>query len=375
MRATATEVEHSAGASSWRSFAQRLLLPIPERVRDRRFWIIQAMIAAVTAFHVAGELAGFAEHYGELRHFPVTLYVLPVIYAALNFGWEGGLLTGLWAFGVSAPNLTIWHQGELEGEIGLLVLILGIGLILAWRVEREATLRRQAEGVSEELRRSKDRLQFFLREITNAQEAERQRIARELHDDTVQTLVLVGRSLDVLLANEQRSGGQPQRVEDARAQLDAAIDGVRRLSRDLRPSILDRLGLVPALEWLLSELAARQNVETKLSVDGEIGRLAPEVEVSLFRIVQEALRNAELHAEADSVQVELSATEQQLSVRIQDSGKGFQPRDAVRPGQHAGLGLLGMRERAQLLGGAVDIKSQPGAGTTILATVPASTRT
>ena len=363
MPATVTEVERAVRGSSWRSFARRLLLPIPGRVRDRRFWTIQAMVAAVTAFHVAGELGGLAEHYGELRHFPVTLYVLPVIYADLHFGWEGGLLTGLWSFGVSAPNLTIWHRGELEGEIGLLALILGIGLILAWRVEREATLRRQAEGVSEELQRSKDRLQFFLREITNAQEAERQRVARELHDDTVQSLVLVGRSLDGLLAKGQQAGEHEQRVEEARAQLDAAIDGVRRLSRDLRPSILDRLGLVPAIEWLLSELAARQSIETKLTVDGEIGRLAPEVEVCLFRIAQEALRNAELHAEAASVEVALSPTERQLTVRVRDSGKGFRPGDAVRLDQHAGLGLLGMRERAQLLGGTVDIESQPGAGT------------
>ena len=157
------------------------------------------------------------------------------------------------------PNITIWHRGELEGEIGLLALVLAIGLVLAWRVEREATLRRQAEAVSDELQRSQERLQFYLRKITDAQEAERQRVARELHDDTIQSLILVGRNLDALSAAREGLGATDlgSQVQEARAQLDAAIDGVRRLARDLRPSILDRLGLIPSIEWLLSELAGR----------------------------------------------------------------------------------------------------------------------
>ncbi len=376
MSARTVSPDGATAANSWRSLAERLFQPIPDRLRDQRFWIIQAMIVAVTAFHVSGEYGGFAEHYGQLRHFPVALYVIPVVYAALQFGLEGGLLTGLWSFAMSAPNLTIWHQGELEGEVGLLGLILAIGLVLAWRVEREATLRRQAQAVSQELEGSKERLEFYLREITNAQEAERQRVARELHDDTIQTLVLVGRALDALLAThgESEEGGQVEQIEQARAQLDAAVDGVRRLSRDLRPSTLDHWGLVPSIESLLSELAERQGLETKLHVDGEIHRLAPEVEVCLFRIVQEALRNVELHADATKVEIALAADDGRLAVRIQDNGKGIQPHTVTGRDQHVGLGLQGMRERSQLLGGTVDIKSEPGEGTTIFASVPAESR-
>jgi signal transduction histidine kinase len=372
VRATATKRNQTKTPRSWRLIAERLVLPIPERLRDRRFWIIQAMIAAITAFHVTGEFSGFAEQYGTMRHFPVALYVLPVIYAALQFGLEGGLLTGLWSFVVSAPNITIWHREEQEGEIGLLALVLAIGLILAWRVEREATLRRQAEAVSEELQRSKERLEFYLREITNAQEAERQRVARELHDDTIQSLILVGRDLDAILAKQDKSGAAA--IVETRERLDAAIDGVRRLARDLRPSILDRLGLIPSIEWLLAELAGRQGLKTQLHTDGEIRRLSPEVEVSLFRIVQEALRNVELHAEATEVKIALTASDGQLRVRIQDNGKGFRLSNVARLDKHAGLGLQGMRERAQLLGGSVDIESEPDAGTTVRATVPASNR-
>ncbi len=332
------------------------------------------MLAAITAFHIGGEASGLGDHYGSMRHFPVMLYVVPVVYAALWFGIEGGLLTSLWALVLSAPNITLWHEGELEGEIGLLALVFTIGLVLAWRVEREGSLRREAEAASEELRQSRERLQFYLKEITEAQEAERQRVARELHDDTIQSLVVVGRTLDGLL---QSSGKAPNgearyRAEAAREQLDAAIDGVRRLARDLRPSILDRLGLVPSIEWLVNDLEQRQGVRSSLRTEGEIGRLEPEVELCVFRVVQEALRNAELHAEASNVEVILTADNGQLSARIQDDGRGFRPRAAGGRDGLRGLGLLGMQERAQLLGGSVEIQSGPGAGTTILASVPMS---
>lgn len=359
-----------------RLLAKRLFQPIPQRLRERRFWIIQAMVAAITAFHMAGEMSGVAEHYGSTRHFPVTLYVIPVVYAALWFGVEGSLLTGLWSVILSAPNITFWHRGELEGEIGLLAIVFVIGLALAWRVDREASLRRQAETVSEELRRSKDRLHFYLREITDAQEAERQRVARELHDDTVQSLVVVARSLDGLLKQPMaKADGFTPQVQQARVQVDAAIDGVRRLARDLRPSILDSLGLIPSIQWLLDELTGRQALRGQLDVDADVGRLPPEVELCLFRIVQEALRNVELHAAAKNVDIKLRATSGELRIRIQDDGRGFRAGElSAGDRRGAGLGLQGMRERAQLLGGRVDIASEPDAGTTVIVAVPASSR-
>ncbi len=335
------------------------------------------MLAVITAFHITGEASGLAEHYGSMRHFPVMLYVIPVVYAALWFGIEGGLLTSLWSLVLSAPNITLWHEGELEGELGLLGLVFAIGLVLAWRVEREGTLRREAEAVSQELQHSKERLQFYLREITDAQEAERQRVARELHDDTIQSLVLVGRTLDSLLQSPDAppKSETHQHVESARAQLDAAIDGVRRLARDLRPSILDRLGLVPSIEWLLNDLGQRQQLKGELNVDGDIQRMEPEVELSIFRVVQEALKNVELHADAKNVEVNLTASDGRLTLRVQDDGRGFRLSDVSRNDRHGGLGLLGMQERAKLLGGTVEITSAPEAGTTILASIPASSRT
>ncbi len=346
------------------------------RLRDRRFWVIQLMLAAITGFHIAGEASGFAEHYGSMRHFPVMLYVIPVVYAALWFGIEGGLLTSLWSLVLSAPNITLWHKGELEGEIGLLALVFAIGLVLAWRVEREGTLRREAEAVSQELQLSKERLQFYLREITDAQESERQRVARELHDDTIQSLVLVGRTLEVLLRKSDAPSNvdTSRQVESAREQVDAIIDGVRRLARDLRPSILDRLGLVPSIEWLLNDLGQRQNLKSHFDVDGEIQRMEAEVELSIFRVVQEALKNVELHADAKNVEVTLTASDGWLTLRVHDDGRGFRLSEVSHNDRHSGLGLLGMQERAKLLGGIVEITTAPGAGTTILASIPTASR-
>lgn len=371
MRARATERRRTGVSATWRVISERLIRPLPARLRDPHFWIIQALIAAVTAFHVVGEISGVSEHYGSLRHMPVTLYVVPVVYAALRYGFEGGLLTGLWCFALAVPNLTIWHSGEPEGELSLLALVLAIGLVLAWRVERETTLRREAEAATRDLRKSQERLQFYLHKITKAQEEERQRVARELHDDTLQSLVLVGRGLEAIVtaSGKARGADLEEQVQEARTRLDAAIVGLRRLARDLRPSILDRLGLVPSIEWLLGELGDRQQVKTDLVLEGEIGRLPPEVELTVFRLVQEALRNVEVHAEAKTVSVELAAAPGWLEARITDDGSGFHPNEVIGRDDHSGLGLLGMQERAQLLGGTVDIESAPGAGTTVTATV------
>ena len=110
MSASATNNDRAPAWLPRRLLAERLLQPIPRRLRDQHFWLIQALIAAVTAFHISGEVSGLAHNYGSARHFPVSLYVIPVTYAALRFGIEGGLLTGLWTLILSAPNITLWHQ-------------------------------------------------------------------------------------------------------------------------------------------------------------------------------------------------------------------------------------------------------------------------
>ncbi len=148
-------------------------------------------------------------------------------------------------------------------------------------------------------------------------------------------------------------GLAPNVIDQARQR---CIDGVRRMCADLRPSLLDDLGLVPALEWLLAELEGRVDIHTSLVVDGKLERLDPERELAIFRIAQEALRNVERHARARNVWVRLACENGEVKLTVEDDGQGFIP-GAVRNGC---LGLTGMTERARLIAASLQIESRPG---------------
>jgi PAS domain S-box-containing protein len=223
-----------------------------------------------------------------------------------------------------------------------------------------------------EQKRMRENLRFYLHEITRAQEEERQRIARELHDSTIQTLIALLHQLESLLGDK---AALP--VREAKAlwgfyeAIRDVVREVRRFSRDLRPSILDDLGLMPALEWLTGELTKEYGVKTSLKVTGSERRFSPEAELILFRIVQEALRNIAKHAQATKAEVKVEFDKHKVQATINDDGVGFElPQslgDLVQTGK---LGLAGMQERVQLLGGSLKLKSEVGGGTTIVARVP-----
>lgn len=207
--------------------------------------------------------------------------------------------------------------------------------------------------------------------IIRAQEEERKRIARELHDDTAQQLVTLSRGLDSITS---RHSSLPEstaaRLEELRQVVDSCLQSIRRYSQDLRPSIIDDLGLVPALDWLADRMERFDSVRPRITVKGERRRLSPETELALFRIAQEALNNVVKHAQATQVDIHLSFQPHKVTMSVTDNGRGFilpSWKDAVARGQ---LGLLGMRERAQLVNGNVQVSSDPGKGTSILLEVP-----
>jgi len=224
-----------------------------------------------------------------------------------------------------------------------------------------------ARDITEE-KRMQDNLRFYLQQITQAQEEERKRIARELHDDTAQALFAVSRHIDNFMRNDvSLSAQQIGFLQEARHQISGALEGVRQFSQDLRPSIIDDLGLLPSLQWLAKQTEEEHKVVTELTVLGEERRLSPEVELILFRIVQEALRNINKHAEASQAQVVVDFKESELQLTISDNGKGFQLPKTVSDLSRGGkLGLVGIQERASLLNGNVTVKSEPGEGTTII---------
>jgi len=227
----------------------------------------------------------------------------------------------------------------------------------------------QTQSMVTELSRAQRALEDYVRLATDAQEEERKRLARELHDDTIQTLVIAKAELDALAAEEPAPAASRARLKNVEATLAAAIDNVRRFSRDLRPSLLDDLGLVHAVDWLVGDLGVRTGINAQLHTSGEPRRLDQKDELTLFRIVQEALRNVERHAGASAVEVRLAFGED-VRATVTDDGKGFDTSQALHDRRSStGLGLLGMRERAKLAGAALSIRSQPSAGTTVTVTL------
>lgn len=211
----------------------------------------------------------------------------------------------------------------------------------------------------------------LLYQVVDAQESERQRIARDLHDATGQSLSAIGlglRGLENALAEQ----GLPHSVQLDAIQTFAndAMMELRRIIEDLRPPQLDELGLVPALRWYIRAFQDRHpEIAVRFEVQGEMSRLLPEYETLLFRIVQEALTNIAKHADARNVEIGLDIAPEELVIYISDDGVGFDA-GAVMDGRGGGWGLLGIRERTQLLGGESQIRSEPGRGTHVTVRMP-----
>lgn len=234
-----------------------------------------------------------------------------------------------------------------------------------------AAEREQVDAVAglaraEEADRARRRM---LKEILRAQEAERARVARDLHDDVGQALTSVLLGLHLLesdLASPGREADTSQRLTELRELVSDALERARRLAFDLRPTVLDDMGLVPALEHLVTQVADRSGLAVDIATPGLGGRrLPPVIETVAYRVVQEALTNVVRHSRAGSVSVTAAVSEGRLRALVEDDGIGFEP------GSGDGhLGIEGMVERAGLAGGTLEIISAPGRGTTIRLELP-----
>ena len=203
-----------------------------------------------------------------------------------------------------------------------------------------------------------------------ALEAERRRIARELHDELGQSLTALKMDLDTLRASfPQGSQTLVERAELMRELLDRTVAATRRISSDLRPLMLDDLGLAAALDWLVQNFSQRTAISTNLYVDDELAEVGEPLASALYRIAQESLTNVARHASASSVDVRLECSGGDARVLISDNGRGITLENQAKPGS---FGLLGIRERALLLGGDASISGDPGTGTTIQVRIPLS---
>jgi signal transduction histidine kinase len=223
----------------------------------------------------------------------------------------------------------------------------------------------EAIRAQEQLRALSDRLQ-------TARETEAARISQELHDELGQELSVLRLEVERLrrkVVNPQQ--GQPQEltplIEELGERIDATVRSVRRIASELRPGVLDRLGLLAGIEWLLNELERRTGIAASLTAGGIGDKVDADVSTAVFRITQEALTNVVRHAKASAIDVELFGTADAITLCIADNGEGF---DAAAERRAPSLGLFGMKERARGVGGALEINGIPGGGTTIRVVIP-----
>lgn len=222
-------------------------------------------------------------------------------------------------------------------------------------------------------RLAQERLRALTHQLQNAREEEAARIAQELHDELGQELSVMRLELERLKrciqVNEdcEECRNLLSLIDEFGERIDAAVRSVRRISSDLRPSVLDRLGLQAGLEWLLNQFERRTGIRTIFRATGGVHESDSDISTVLFRITQEALTNIAKHAHASQVTTELQVDEQHVALTISDNGEGF---DTAEKFSQPSLGVLGMQERAARLGGQFDMISAPGQGTVLKVSVP-----
>ncbi len=439
-------------------------------LRDRRFWLVQLLVIAIALGHEAADMDNFLKPIGVPSFVTVSFFLVPIVYAALNFGLTGSFATAVWVTLLTLPDFAVIDQTEHHWVDGLqLAVIDAVAIFVGQRVERERLARQRSEEAGEayrkaearyralftsssapifvvepdgsvresnpaaqallgdgpagrpigdllpvsyralcdhavdvirlagpdgdvrdlrpyctaieteegqmvqvllqdvtEERRERERMTAYAAHVVQAQEEERRRIGQELHDEPLQALIQLYRQLA-----DGRHGGTEARLrelDDAGGLLDRTIRDLQQLAHGLRPPILDDLGVVSALRRATEDFGDRNALEVRFQVAGQVRRLEAPLELSVFRIAQEALRNVERHAAARNVSLRLDFRPNRVRVEVEDDGIGFQAEELQASTRS--LGLLGMKERAHLLGGGLVIESRPGAGTLVRVELP-----
>jgi signal transduction histidine kinase len=440
---------------------------------------VQLLVLSIAGAHTLIETTE-AVDLGHANFIPVSLFLLPVIYAGLAFGLRGSGPTALWCAALTIPNALLFHPGaEAYGELWQAGLVVAVGIFIGQRIDRERAARIDAERrqreqqasenkyrtvfdsagdaillvngdsvifdantaagqllgqTSKELRgqrlqhvasgaltevakdssssrvigplttpdrppqwlmpvrtelqdaSGKDLTLVLLRDVSlqverqqllegfaaqtlAAREAERRRIARDLHDGPVQSLVYLWRSLDQLEVEDEAAQETIAAAQTTAEQVSAEL---RRVSRDLRPSVLDDLGLTAALKAETAAFEHRSGIRARYTERGNPNELTDELQLAVLRVYQEALHNVERHAGASGVSVSITVAPTGMELVVADNGRGLRhvlrPSDLVAAGK---LGLVGMQERARLVGGTCEFSGSPS-GTTVRFTAPAA---
>jgi signal transduction histidine kinase len=302
-----------------------------------------------------------------IKAFASPLFLLAIMIVARRHGLRAGLLATVLS-GVCIDYFFVNPQYQLSGswdDISRLVIFAFEGYILCWMITA-------ATKAAEENRRSREELQALSLRQHALREEERRRISLEIHDELGQALT--GLKMEIRLldkqvkgANNESSAAIGEKMGGISDLIDTTILTVRRIATELRPPILDDLGLVAAIEWQTQEFQKRTGITCVLSANVDDIELDAEYTTAVFRIFQETLTNIIRHAEANTAIVNLKKLNEKLVLRVEDDGKGIQIENIPNNGS---LGILGMRERARIIGGELEVFNGDENGTIVLLTIP-----
>lgn len=277
----------------------------------------------------------------------------------------------------------LWGVPLKAGERVIGVLVIGFSKPYEWLPSERELLRAIADrsalaiqraGMTEALREREARIAELSGHLLKAQEEERKRISRELHDETGQALMVIRLYLGMLEGSVTTRSAKAK-IQETLAVVDRTIEGIRRIIGRLSPLVLQELGLIAAIRKEAKDLAKSSGVKAKVSVNEDVGRLSPVTETAIYRVVQEALHNVAKHANATTVSIQLGRDGQLVRLSIEDDGVGINPSAKPNPGRRS-FGLAGMRERVSTLGGTISVGYGSGSdlahrGTRIEVAVPA----
>lgn len=302
------------------------------------------------------------------------------LWAAVAFAWYG-VAGQFFVKTTSFPPSNIINQElflELFGfpvqlfraAMAIAAAIFVTRFLRAFHVESDQKIKELQEARLEEAQQREALKGELYRRIVDAQESERQRIARDLHDETGQALTAIGmglRGISTAIKNKHKRDQTISTLRNLEALTAGSLQELQRLIADLRPSHLDDLGLLATIRWYVNDFKARSNLEVEILVSGEERTICPEYSTSIFRIMQEALTNITKHAEATRVEIHVIFDPEEVRIAVEDNGRGF---DIYQAKRQQSWGLIGMEERVTLLDGKFYLHSGPGNGTMVEIVIP-----
>ena len=295
--------------------------------------------------------------YFEFRNNVIgILLTVPILYSTITLGWKRSTIVALILLACIAPYIAAFSLNTYTLFASFSCLVIPPTIIIT----SEIKLISDAKERIAEAEKKRERAEF-IRQIFFVQEDERKRISQELHDGVAQTLLVNASMAHNMLENKKSHDAMKTDLEAIKTNSLNMVTEIRCICQDLRPNILDSLGLVSSIKWLVDKLHEETGINVKFSLKGSVYESAQDESVALFRIVQETLNNIKKHAEANLVHVSISFSESGMSIRIKDNGKGFKLTDNINRLALSGkLGIQGMNERAQSIGAILQIKSRKG---------------